>query len=127
MIMHEINVLSSLFRTRVISVGLGLVVPCVSTSIRTSMYRAQNWLRSSLVLAFDLSDAQGIKHVLQCHPPVASLHATDEDDQLSQKETSAASPTPTTTMVDDQRIHNLELAVQRQLLDGKALKKTRPW
>ena len=29
-------------------------------------------------------------------------------------------------MVDDQRIHDLELAVQRQLLDGKALKKTRP-
>jgi polyadenylation factor subunit 2 len=29
-------------------------------------------------------------------------------------------------IVDDQRIHDLELAVQRQLLDGKALKKTRP-
>ena len=30
-------------------------------------------------------------------------------------------------MVDDHRIHDLELAVQRQLLDGKALKKTRLW
>jgi len=27
-------------------VGLGLVVPCVSTSTRTSMCRAQSWLRS---------------------------------------------------------------------------------
>jgi len=29
-------------------------------------------------------------------------------------------------VIDDQRIHDLELAIQRQLLDGKALKKTRP-
>jgi len=34
--------------------------------------------------------------------------------------------TPQPPVVDDQRIHDLELAVQRQLLDGKALKKTRP-
>ena len=33
---------------------------------------------------------------------------------------------PQPPIVDDQRIHDLELAVQRQLLDGKALKKTRP-
>jgi polyadenylation factor subunit 2 len=33
---------------------------------------------------------------------------------------------PQPPVVDDQRIHDLELAVQRQLLDGKALKKTRP-
>jgi polyadenylation factor subunit 2 len=33
---------------------------------------------------------------------------------------------PLPPVVDDQRIHDLELAVQRQLLDGKALKKTRP-
>jgi polyadenylation factor subunit 2 len=33
---------------------------------------------------------------------------------------------PQAPVVDDQRIHDLELAVQRQLLDGKALKKTRP-
>jgi polyadenylation factor subunit 2 len=33
---------------------------------------------------------------------------------------------PQQPVVDDQRIHDLELAVQRQLLDGKALKKTRP-
>jgi len=40
-------------------------------------------------------------------------------------ETLVVSPNPTTT-VDDHRIHDLELAVQRQFLDGKALKKTRP-
>ena len=33
---------------------------------------------------------------------------------------------PQPPIVDDQRIQDLELAVQRQLLDGKALKKTRP-
>ena len=33
---------------------------------------------------------------------------------------------PQPPVVDDQRIQDLELAVQRQLLDGKALKKTRP-
>ena len=33
---------------------------------------------------------------------------------------------PQPPVIDDQRIHDLELAVQRQLLDGKALKKTRP-
>ncbi|KAI9508815.1 WD40-repeat-containing domain protein, partial [Russula earlei] len=33
---------------------------------------------------------------------------------------------PQPPVVDDQRVHDLELAVQRQLLDGKALKKTRP-
>jgi polyadenylation factor subunit 2 len=33
---------------------------------------------------------------------------------------------PQPPVLDDQRIHDLELAVQRQLLDGKALKKTRP-
>jgi polyadenylation factor subunit 2 len=33
---------------------------------------------------------------------------------------------PQAPVVDDQRILDLELAVQRQLLDGKALKKTRP-
>ena len=33
---------------------------------------------------------------------------------------------PQAPVVDDQRIQDLELAVQRQLLDGKALKKTRP-
>ena len=33
---------------------------------------------------------------------------------------------PQPPVVDDQRILDLELAVQRQLLDGKALKKTRP-
>ena len=33
---------------------------------------------------------------------------------------------PQPPIIDDQRIQDLELAVQRQLLDGKALKKTRP-
>ena len=33
---------------------------------------------------------------------------------------------PQPPIIDDQRVHDLELAVQRQLLDGKALKKTRP-
>ena len=33
---------------------------------------------------------------------------------------------PQPPVIDDQRIQDLELAVQRQLLDGKALKKTRP-
>jgi hypothetical protein len=33
---------------------------------------------------------------------------------------------PQAPVIDDQRIQDLELAVQRQLLDGKALKKTRP-
>ncbi|KAF8264249.1 WD40-repeat-containing domain protein [Lactarius quietus] len=33
---------------------------------------------------------------------------------------------PQAPIVDDQRIQDLELAVQRQMLDGKALKKTRP-
>jgi hypothetical protein len=33
---------------------------------------------------------------------------------------------PQAPVLDDQRIQDLELAVQRQLLDGKALKKTRP-
>ena len=33
---------------------------------------------------------------------------------------------PQAPVVDDQRVQDLELAVQRQLLDGKALKKTRP-
>ena len=33
---------------------------------------------------------------------------------------------PQPPIVDDQRVQDLELAVQRQLLDGKALKKTRP-
>ncbi len=33
---------------------------------------------------------------------------------------------PQPPVIDDQRIHDLELAIQRQLLDGKALKKTRP-
>jgi polyadenylation factor subunit 2 len=33
---------------------------------------------------------------------------------------------PQPPVADDQRIHDLEPAVQRQLLDGKALKKTRP-
>jgi polyadenylation factor subunit 2 len=41
-------------------------------------------------------------------------------------ETSAVSPTPQLPVVNDRRIHDLELAAQRQLLDGKALKKTRP-
>jgi hypothetical protein len=30
------------------------------------------------------------------------------------------------TVVDDQRVYDLELAIQRQLLDGNALRKTRP-
>ena len=80
------------------------------------------------LLAFDSSDALGIKHVLHCQPPVASPRAIDENDQLSRMETLAVSPTPTTTCGrcdDDQRIHDLELAVQCQLLDGKALEKTR--
>jgi len=68
------------------------------------MYRAQNWLRS-ISVAFDLSDAQGIKHVLHCHPLVASLHATDEKDQ-------PVPPTPQLPVVNDQRIHDLELAAQ---------------
>ena len=110
MIMHEINVFSSLFHTQVIS-RVRACSACVSTSIRTLMYRAQNWLRS-ISVAFDLSDTQGIKHVLHSHPLVASLHATDENDQLSQMETSAVSPTPQLPMVNDQRIHDLEFAAQ---------------
>ena len=33
---------------------------------------------------------------------------------------------PQPPVIDDQRIQDLELAVQRQVLDGKCLKKTRP-
>jgi hypothetical protein len=95
-------------------VGLGLVRLCAERRVGSDL------------LALDSSDAPGIKHVLHCHPPVASPHATDENDQLSRMEILAVSPAPQPPPVNDQRIHDLELAVQRQLLDGKALKKTCP-
>jgi len=67
----------------------------------------------------------GIEHAIHGYAPVVSSYSTREIDKLFYMGTLSgiSRPPQPPLVIDDQRVRDLELAVQRQLLDGKALKR----